>query len=114
VRPLVEELRRLADGGAAEVPREDLPALVAAIAAAQGALVARAITSPAPAPIEAPAPAPAKGERVLTVSEAADRFGRSRWWIYRNANSLPGRVALPGGGYGFREKSVDRWIQRKG
>ena len=56
-------------------------------------------------------PPPAK-DRLLSVPEAARRIGRSPWWVYRNKNSLP-IVRLPTGRYGFSEKRLERWIERR-
>lgn len=53
-----------------------------------------------------------KKDRVLSVNETAKRIGRSRWWVYANKDALP-IVRLPTGRYGFSEKRLDRWIERR-
>jgi predicted DNA-binding transcriptional regulator AlpA len=105
-----EELRKALERAAAELTPEEARALLGPLLAT---VLERAV-QPSPQPmIAAPDPLERKGERTLTVAETAARFGRSRWWIYQHQGSLPGRVPLPGGGFGFREKSIERWIQRR-
>ncbi len=53
-----------------------------------------------------------KKDRVLSVKETAKRIGKSRWWIYKNSGALP-IVRLPTGRYGFSEKGLERWIERR-
>jgi predicted DNA-binding transcriptional regulator AlpA len=55
------------------------------------------------------APAPRPAGRVLTVQEAAQRLGRSRWWVYRHKATLP-VTRFQTGGFGFDEKALERWI----
>ncbi len=62
-----------------------------------------------------PAAPPTTGsrkDRILSVRETAKRIGRSRWWIYANKDALP-IVRLPTGRYGFSEKRLERWIERR-
>lgn len=53
-----------------------------------------------------------KKDRVLSVNETAKRIGRSRWWVYANKDALP-IVRLPTGRYGFSERALERWIERR-
>jgi predicted DNA-binding transcriptional regulator AlpA len=53
---------------------------------------------------------PESRSRLLTVQEAADRLGRSRWWVYRHKATLP-VTRLQTGGFGFDEKALERWIE---
>jgi hypothetical protein len=46
------------------------------------------------------------------VVEVAERIGRSKWWVYENKDALP-IVRLPTGRYGFSEKGLERWIERR-
>lgn len=55
---------------------------------------------------------PLERDRLLSVVEVARRIGRSQWWVYRNKDSLP-IVRLPTGRYGFSEKGLERWIERR-
>jgi hypothetical protein len=50
--------------------------------------------------------------RVFTVEEAAARLGRSMSWVYKNKATLP-IVRFPTGGFGFDEKRLERWIERR-
>lgn len=59
-----------------------------------------------------PLPASPNRDRLLSVAEVAQRIGRSLWWVYRNKNALP-IVRLPTGRYGFSEKRLERWIERR-
>jgi predicted DNA-binding transcriptional regulator AlpA len=61
----------------------------------------------------APKPAPAgprTPSRLLSVREAAERLGRSRWWVYRHKATLP-VTRLQTGGFGFDEKALELWIE---
>jgi predicted DNA-binding transcriptional regulator AlpA len=51
-------------------------------------------------------------DRLLSPAEAAERIGRSRWWVYQNKDALP-IVRLPTGGYGFSERRLEQWIERR-
>jgi len=53
-----------------------------------------------------------KKDRILSVNETAKRIGRSRWWVYANKDALP-IVRLPTGRYGFSERGLERWIERR-
>ncbi|SRR6266542_4181458 len=48
--------------------------------------------------------------RLLSVQEAAERLGRSRWWVYRHKAALP-VTRLQTGGFGFDAKALERWIE---
>lgn len=63
-------------------------------------------------PVQRPSPTreiPESRSRLLTVQEAAERLGRSRWWVYRHKATLP-VTRLQTGGFGFDEKRLERWI----
>jgi predicted DNA-binding transcriptional regulator AlpA len=51
-------------------------------------------------------------DRLLSVAEVAKRIGRSKWWVYSNKDALP-IVRLPTGRYGFSERGLSRWIERR-
>jgi predicted DNA-binding transcriptional regulator AlpA len=53
-----------------------------------------------------------KKDRILSVKETAKRIGKSRWWVYANKDALP-IVRLPTGRYGFSDKGLERWIERR-
>lgn len=105
---LIGALRRIE-----EAPREAIPQLLGELERTKALLWARLSVPPEPqAPTPLPTPSPSKSDRLLTAAEAGAKLGRSKWWIYSHKLELP-RVPLPGGGYGFREASLDRWIQRR-
>jgi len=68
----------------ASIPREHIPAVIAA-------LVARLLVEPELASPAAPSSAPATQDEgpMLTPDEAATVLRRPRRWIYRNAKRLP-------------------------
>jgi hypothetical protein len=47
---------------------------------------------------------------LLTVQEAANPLGRSRWWVYRQKATLP-VTRLQTGGFGFDAKALERSIE---
>jgi excisionase family DNA binding protein len=77
----LEDLRSLV----AQAPREELPAIVGALAAAQAEALAR-LAAPLPAPV---APVGDKPDANISVEEAARQLGMSDRWVYRKAKSLP-------------------------
>lgn len=48
--------------------------------------------------------------RILNVTQAAERLGRSRSWVYRNKATMP-MTRFQTGGYGFDERALERWIE---
>ncbi len=50
-------------------------------------------------------------DRVLTVEQTAAMLGRSASWVYRRKaeKALP-VTRLQGGGFGFSERALERWI----
>lgn len=82
----------------ANVPRSELPALIALA-------VARLSTETAPAVQPAPEP-----ETWLSVQEAAAKIGRSPRWFYRNARRLPFVKRLSRKVLLIGEKGMSRWI----
>jgi excisionase family DNA binding protein len=85
------------------VPIEQVPALIAGLAAAQGQLAARLLARNDAARVADPS------DRLLTVEQAAGRIGMSSDWLYRNARRLP-FTRRAGRSLRFSEKGVDRWI----
>lgn len=73
------------------------------------------LASPAPQPAStvSAAPEPKPAERLLTAEQAAERLGRSKWWVYRHRQEIP-HVVLPGGGYGFSGPRLERWLKDRG
>lgn len=71
--------------------------------------------SPAPQPPStvSAAPEPKTAERLLTAEQAAERLGRSKWWVYRHQHELP-HVVLPGGRAGYSAPRLERWLRDQG
>jgi hypothetical protein len=63
----------------AQLPPEELPALLAGLAALQAAVAARLVALPRPEPVREPEPR----DRWLTVPQAAALLGKSPRYIYR-------------------------------
>jgi hypothetical protein len=55
---------------------------------------------------------PSRDDRVLSTAETAIRVGRSAWWVRQNKDTLP-IVRLPSGRYGFSERGLERWMERR-
>lgn len=92
---------------ATEVPREEAVALLAALAALQGALL-RAACRPAETQyrkLEGP-----EQDRMLTIEEAAELIGVSRRWLYRHAKTLPFSRKLSRKVLRFSRAGIARWL----
>jgi hypothetical protein len=84
----------------------ELPAFLGAVQqVCAEALLAAATPGPSPE-------APGQPGRILTVQEAAQRLGRSRWWVYRHKATLP-VTRFQTGGFGIDERALERWIERR-
>jgi hypothetical protein len=58
------------------------------------------------------AQSPSRADRVLSTAQTAIRLNRSVWWVRQNKDSLP-IVRLPSGRYGFSERGLERWLERR-
>jgi predicted DNA-binding transcriptional regulator AlpA len=87
----------------ASVPREQIPALIAALAAR--------LLEPAPAPAEISADDDA--DRLLTTREAAEMLGHSVKWMYRHAKSLPFARRIGSRDFRFELKGLRAWQARQ-
>ena len=96
----------------ADVPPEQVPDLIGAAEALRAALWARlqAVKAPTPAPSAGKGGGP---DRLLTASEAAERLGVSRRWMYRHQAQLPFAKKLSGGTLRFSEHGLERWKDRR-
>jgi excisionase family DNA binding protein len=81
----------------AEIPREQLPALLAE-------LLTR-LLEPAPT-------APTVSDKLLTVEQAATRLSVSPEWLYRRAKRL-GAIKLDTGTLRFSEAALDAYIKQQ-
>ncbi len=92
----------------AEMPPEAIPALLAHLAALQSALTARLLAAST-----GNGQPEARGEdRLLSVPEAAQKFGVSEDWLYRKASKLPFTVRL-GSRLRFSERGIERYIRQR-
>lgn len=97
-----------ADPGAIEALSDaEVSALMFRALAVQGALQARVVRR---AVLDAAAQ---RGrERMLTITEVAERLGRSVSWVEKNKASLPPRRSLAGSP-AWREADIDEWIRTR-
>jgi excisionase family DNA binding protein len=97
----VLDLRHLGD-----VPTDQIPVLLAQLAAASQQLVARLLSS------DVHEEKIANGSRHLTVSATAERTGMSRDYLYRNAEKLPFALRV-GRSVRFSEAGLEKWIRSR-
>ena len=100
----------------ADVAPEQVPELMGACAALQAALQLR-LQAGVPAAQPDPTTRKTNGsgpDRLLTASEAAERLGVSRRWMYRHQTQLPFAKKLSGGTLRFSERGLERWKDRRG
>jgi predicted DNA-binding transcriptional regulator AlpA len=88
---------------------EELPALLAQVAALLGTLSAQLLTIPRPVRRE---PQSAE-DQLLTVTEAAQRLHTSPDWLYRHASKLPFTVRLTPKQLRFSSQEIERYLQRR-
>lgn len=86
----------------AAIPREQIPAVISELAAAQSMLAARLV--------DAVIPEPAPAENYISVAEASKRYHRSPKWFYRNAKRLPFMRRLSRKVLLVGERGMERWI----
>lgn len=87
-----------------DVPRDRIPALIAALAA-------RLLCEPA-AIASAPGPQPSEFH-LLTVDEAAAKLGVDREWLYRRAKRLGFAVKLGAGTLRISSVALDDYIRKQ-
>lgn len=92
------------------LPLGELPALLGALETIKGRAWAR-LVAPAsqPASTGQETPAPKQAEPLLTAEQAAERLGRSKWWVYRHQAEIP-HIVLPGGRAGYSAARLGRWL----
>jgi len=91
-----------------EVEPARIPALLAQLAAAQGALAARLLASGGNV---AHSNSGHRG-KLLDVSQAAEQLGKTADWLYRNKNKLPFTVRV-GRSLRFSEAGLEKWIRSR-
>lgn len=97
---------------AGEVASAQIPALLAALAGLQGALLARLVVEQNGNGAHA-AQTPASPEAYLTADEAAARFRVTRRWLYRHAVQM-GAHRLSRKAIRFSEAGIRRYLARLG
>jgi excisionase family DNA binding protein len=83
------------------IPREQIPALIAALAA-------RMMTMPVPLADSRPVE-----DRLMTVDEAAKKLAVTPEWLYRRAKGLGLAVKLGDGTLRFSNTALDAYIKRQ-
>ena len=94
------------------LPPEEIPALLAQLAAIQSILAARLVA----APISASAPSshpPEESNQLLTAEDAAQMLRVTPRWLYRHANHLPFARRLSRKCLRFSEAGLRRWQASK-
>jgi hypothetical protein len=91
----------LPDLDPASIPREQIPAFIAALAAR--------LLEPAPSP----EPAPNEPDKMLTTVEAAAILRRSVKWLYRHQKTLPFARRLSARSWVYSEQGLRRWLGRQ-
>jgi predicted DNA-binding transcriptional regulator AlpA len=90
------------------VPLQAIPALLCQLAGLQSALLARLLTDPTPLSIQAADP-----DGLLDVTEAAQRLGTSKDWLYRHADVLPFTVRLGPRQLRFSAHGLAQYIRKR-
>lgn len=93
--------------GNVDVSQEELPTLLARLAALQVALIARLPEISAQETGEKAMPLE---DRLLTVEEAAEKLGVIPRWLYRNKGNLPFTRQLSRKKLRFSEAGLKKWI----
>lgn len=93
------------------IPTNQIPAVLSALAALQGALAARLIASPQPATDGSVAGN--DHDTLLTVGETAERLRRSPKWVYRRVKTLPFARKLDNRSWVFSQKGLEKWLARQ-
>jgi predicted DNA-binding transcriptional regulator AlpA len=107
-----EQLRQVEEAANA-LQASEVPRFVGELERVKTALVLRATHREAQPEASPPSkPATVAEDRMLTAEEVGRKLGRSRWWVYDHAPELP-RVLLPGGKFGFSERQLEKWIERR-
>jgi hypothetical protein len=85
----------------ASIPREQIPAFIAALAAR--------LLEPPPSP----EPAPEEADKMLTTVEAAKVLRRSVKWLYRRNGNLPFARKLSDRSWVYSEQGLRKWLARQ-
>jgi predicted DNA-binding transcriptional regulator AlpA len=99
---------------AAEIPLEQIPALVAelaseqaALSAIQGVLTARLLVTPSERTFDD------GGDRLLTAEEVAKMLGVTKRWVQRRARRLPFSRRISVRSVRYSEAGLKRWMAHR-
>jgi predicted DNA-binding transcriptional regulator AlpA len=88
---------------------EELPSVLARVAALLGTLSAQLLTTQGHTHCEAQS----AEDRLLTVTEAAQRLSTTPDWLYRHASKLPFTVRLTPKQLRFSLRGIEKYLQRR-
>jgi predicted DNA-binding transcriptional regulator AlpA len=91
-----------------DISHEQITAVLIQLAAAQTSLAARLATRATHAPTRSP-----RGDRLLTVHEAAAKLRVTVSWLYRNAARLPFTVRPSPRRLRFSELGIEQYIAQR-
>jgi predicted DNA-binding transcriptional regulator AlpA len=97
----------------AALPPEQIPSLLARLAAIQSVLTARLLATPTVPPAGDSEPKSATTDQFLTAEDAAQILRVSPRWLYRHANRLPFARRLSRKCLRFSEAGLRRWQASK-
>lgn len=111
----MHDTERIPRPGAEDKSADGFRAWIESLAAAEATIPARIILERLPDGGDQPAdrvaePSP---DRLLTVTQAAERLGVDRRWLYRRADKLPFTKRLGPGTLRFSEKGLAKWMERR-
>lgn len=106
-KQLRDALRSLSTEDAAAIPTADRAVLIGEMERVKVLLW----ITPASAPSSL-VPTLDEPDRLLSARETAGRLGRSLSWLYEHKRELPFWKTLPGGGGGFSEQGLKRFLRR--
>jgi predicted DNA-binding transcriptional regulator AlpA len=89
------------------IPVEQIPAVLTALSAWQGALAARLMATQATIVATEPE------DRLLTVQECAERLRKSTKWVYRRTSTLPFARCLGPRSWVFSRRGLDKWLAQR-
>jgi hypothetical protein len=98
---LLESVREAAK----DLPRDQVPALVAELARLSAEILMAGTVSVTVSP-------DGEDDRLLTPAEVAERLNRSAHYVYAHRHSLP-TTRLLSGRWAVKASALDRWIQNR-
>lgn len=90
-----------------QIAPEQIPGVLAQLAAAQGLLAARLFSRE-----EACVGKQSNGDRLVAIGEAAEKLGVTPDWLYRRGDKLPFVVRM-GRNVRFSEQGIEKYIRQR-